>query len=302
MDKRNYLLYMKNTTRRLKFCSIALLILLTGFGCTKDKTAYLENTNDPHGVHKTAEEKEMSAYTIHFESATEGIPINKPYTFSFSILTKDNRIVQNFDILHEKRMHVILVRKDLNTFEHLHPIFDETLSQFTFEHTFKDEGEYRIFADFVPRDGVSAVAHSAIFVGSGTGDYRALKPQKELKEQVGSYTIEYTLPHNRIVADEEIQYTLKVNEKGKPITAFEPYLGAAGHSIIIKEESLDYIHTHASAADLTFTTTFPKPGTYAIFTQFQIKGKVYTAKRVIKVGDKNTIDISDLNLNFEEAK
>ncbi len=280
---------------------ILCLVLFTGLGCAKNDTTHTK-TDDAHMATEEVPEK-ISPYTIHFESTTEGLPTNKSERIIFSLLTKDNRVVKDFDIVHEKMMHVILVRKDLHTFEHIHPTFDTILGQFSFEYTFPSEGEYRMFADFSPRGSAPSVASGVLLVGIGTGDYQALKPHKDLTEQVGPYMVEYTLPANRIVAEEEFQYGLKVSEKGKPVLTFEPYLGAAGHSIIIKEGTLDYLHTHAiNTSELTFMTTFPHPGTYAVFTQFQIKGKLHTAKRIIKVGDKNNLDLGDIKFDFLEVK
>lgn len=285
---------------RHAFPLMLLITLLFGFGCSKSTTDSA-HSDDPHRTH-TVSKDQPSAFSVQFNSPTQGLPLNAPQTISFSVTTKDSRIVKDFAENHEKIMHVILVRKDLNTFDHIHPTFDETLGQFTFTHTFTAEGEYRMYADFVSKNGGSAVAQGTLLAGSGTGDYRALKPQVDVTEAVGPFTITYTLPHNRIVAKEEIQYALAVEEKNKPVI-IEPYLGAMGHSVILREESLDYIHTHpVSSSELRFATTFPTPGVYAVFTQFQVKGKVYTAKRIMKVGDKDKIDIGDIKLDFIEAK
>ncbi len=84
----------------------------------------------------------------------------------------------------------------------------------------------------------------------------------------------------------------------------EPYLGAMGHGVILKAGSLDFIHAHASEMEnahgmsmdsmsnmnhqgepdtIDFSTTFPEPGIYRIFTQFQVEGKVITNSNTIRV-------------------
>jgi len=81
-------------------------------------------------------------------------------------------------------------------------------------------------------------------------------------------------------------------------------LGALGHSVILKEGMLDFIHTHAVEADSTteghgehgatiettgagptisFATYFPEVGLYKIFTQFQHEGTVQTVNYTVAV-------------------
>ena len=59
--------------------------------------------------------------------------------------------------------------------------------------------------------------------------------------------------------------------------------------MILKEGTLDFIHTHAlenTGKDaVEFVTAFPTAGRYKIFTQFQHEGKVMTTDYVIEVQD-----------------
>src|ERR671915_517783 len=87
-----------------------------------------------------------------------------------------------------------------------------------------------------------------------------------------------------------------------PVT-LENYLGALGHSVVLKAETLDYIHTHAGEQGdamehgehgghamppaqenkIDFSTTFPDAGIYRIFTQFQHQGNVLTTAYTVAV-------------------
>ena len=101
----------------------------------------------------------------------------------------------------------------------------------------------------------------------------------------------------------DIRYSLVV-EKIKQSITLEKYLGALGHSVILKEGALDYIHTHTGEQSsaggqmehnvrstntrpqtnkIDFSTTFPDKGIYRIFTQFQHKGKVITTTYTVEV-------------------
>ena len=57
----------------------------------------------------------------------------------------------NKNIVHEKIMHFIVIRKDLANFQHVHPDFNSSTGEFTLSNlTLPSDGEYRLFADFTP--------------------------------------------------------------------------------------------------------------------------------------------------------
>lgn len=83
-------------------------------------------------------------------------------------------------------------------------------------------------------------------------------------------------------------------------------MNSKGHSVIIRQGTLDYVHTHAlvpdqssheghtmghqmqkkpdhEANEINFATSFPQAGAYKIFTQFQHNGKVIATDCVVKV-------------------
>lgn len=113
---------------------------------------------------------------------------------------------------------------------------------------------------------------------------------------------------DQIQAKREFTYSLLVEKDGQPVTNLENYLGAKGHSVIIRKKTLDYIHTYALNEDkgleqavhggehaakqkeaftqgnqIDFSITFPESGIYNIFTQFQHQGKIVTTDYVVNV-------------------
>jgi hypothetical protein len=61
----------------------------------------------------------------------------------------------------------------------------------------------------------------------------------------------------------------------------EPYLGARGHLVALRQGDLAYLHVHpldeAAAGAITFATDFPTAGKYRLFLQFKHRGQVHTA-------------------------
>ena len=67
-------------------------------------------------------------------------------TVAFRILDSDGSPVRDYDVEHTKRMHMIVVRRDLTDFQHLHPTQDGA-GVWSARRTFHAPGDYRLFAD-----------------------------------------------------------------------------------------------------------------------------------------------------------
>ena len=62
----------------------------------------------------------------------------------------------------------------------------------------------------------------------------------------------------------------------------EPYLGAGGHLVALRDGDLAFLHVHPTEGGdehddaIRFATTFPTAGKYRLFLQFQHEGRVQT--------------------------
>lgn len=234
------------------------------------------------------------SYKIEVTSNTSNIKPDQKATIKYKIKNDKGEPLKNYEIVHEKIMHFITVRKDLQHFQHLHPNFDQTIGEFAVDVTFPKDGPYRIFLDFTPGEENSQKLPVTVFYDVAVGEEQEYKTQvvvadTERTKNKDGYQITYTLPH-RVQKQKEVTYSLNVQKDGQPITDLDQYLGALGHSVIMKEGTLDFIHTHAGEApstssgpEISFTTTFPESGIYKIFTQFQHQGKVVTTEYVLNV-------------------
>ena len=73
--------------------------------------------------------------------------------------------------------------------------------------------------------------------------------------------------------------------RGGAVVTTDPYLGAAGHLVALRDGDLAYLHVHPldeePSGPVRFAIETPSAGTYALFFDFQIDGKVHTARFVI---------------------
>ena len=194
--------------------------------------------------------------------------------------------IERFDISHEKLMHLIVVSKDLSYFDHIHPEYRGN-GTFDIATTFPAGGEYKLIADYVPSGGGTTTATEWIRVDGPSADVVPLAPGGEHTKTVDS--IQVTLENDHPVAGQDVELTFRVADSGTkaPVADLEPYLGAVGHVVILSADAERYLHVHpvdeqASGPEARFVTTFPEPGVYKLWAQFQRDGRVITVPFVVE--------------------
>ena len=192
-------------------------------------------------------------------------------TLRFRIVDDRGEAVRDFDVEHEKRMHLILARRDLTGFQHLHP---EQARDGTWTATARlaDAGSYRLFADFSHDDEPYTLATDLRV--DGAADLRPLPGPRASATSDGGYDVRLDAGAARAGAEADLRFT--VTKDGEPV-ATEPYLGAGGHLVALREGDLAFLHVHPAADDsVRFAATFPTAGRYRLFLQFRHDGRVQT--------------------------
>ncbi|HET6506697.1 MAG TPA: hypothetical protein VFG42_07900 [Baekduia sp.] len=188
---------------------------------------------------------------------------------AFRIADDRGATVRDFDVEHTKKLHLIAVRRDLTGFQHLHPT-QAADGSWRVPLTLRDPGAYRLLADFTPRGGQATTLGSDVLVG---GDFapRAL-PAPSAHASVDGYDVALAPSTGR-----EATLRFAISRDGAAVTP-EPYLGAAGHLVALREGDLAYLHVHPDAnGKVAFGARFPSAGRYRLFLQFQHEGRVHTA-------------------------
>jgi hypothetical protein len=222
-----------------------------------------------------------SSMGIKVTSDWENLEPNTTSELSFVIQDNNGEVMKSFEVEHEQLLHLIIVRDDLQDFQHLHPNFDIATGTFTTSLSFPEPGPYTLYADFVSaQEGHTVLS----FKASVTGDYLPVEPVVNVMEKttVGDLEVTPQFPTTLKTGD-MVTYGFDVTKEGEPVE-FEPYLGAIGHSVVLHVGDLNYLHAHADEGALSFMTTFTQTGTYVAYTQFQVGDYVYTARTVFEVG------------------
>ncbi|MGH3569601.1 MAG: hypothetical protein ACRDRH_27030 [Pseudonocardia sp.] len=225
------------------------------------------------------------------DDAQPGFVAGTTKEFAYRITGSDGAAVTAFDVEHDKRMHLIVVRRDTTGFQHVHP---EMAADGTWRVplTLPAAGTYRAFADFTPTGGGPRTLGVDLFA-PGTFEPVAHRPTRIA--EVDGYTVELA---GEPIPGEAAPLTLTVRKDGRPVTDLEPYLAAYGHLVALRESDLAYLHVHPAARnaggaltssaapdgrtpagpDIEFITEVPTTGSYRLFLDFAHGGVVRTAE------------------------
>jgi hypothetical protein len=203
--------------------------------------------------------------------------------FAFQILGPNGAPVTRYTPTHERALHLIVVRRDLAGFQHVHPTLG-TDGTWRIPLTVAAPGQYRIFADFRPAERTQALTLGVDAPAAGSYTPTPL-PGAVRTTTVDGYTVELA---GDLIAGRSSKVTLRVSRDGKPVTDLQPYLGAYGHLVALRDGDLAYLHVHpdgepgdgrtAPGPDLTFVAEVPSGGAYRLYLDFQHAGRVHTAE------------------------
>ncbi|GAA2709927.1 hypothetical protein ACFY2R_03250 [Micromonospora olivasterospora] len=207
--------------------------------------------------------------------------------FVFRITGPDGRPVTRYDVAHDRRMHLIVARRDLSGFRHVHP---EMAPDGTWRvaSPLAGAGVWRAFADFTPTGGPALTLGVDVIV-PGPLEARPL-PAAATSATVDGYTVTLAGVPRPGHASE---LTLTVSRDGAPVTDLQPYLGAYGHLVALRRGDLAYLHVHPEGAPgdgrtpagpaVTFSAEFPAAGAYRLYLDFRHGDAVRTAEFTVVV-------------------
>jgi len=215
------------------------------------------------------------AFTL--DLATRSAPQGKRFQLAFRIVDDSGRTLRDFGVEHTKRMHFMVVRRDLTGFQHLHPT-ESPDGRWSIPMTLPAAGTYRVFADFSSAGKPHTLADDLQVDGTVTS--RVLPTPAKNADVDG---LRVRLADGAIHAGTETELRFTVTRNGRP-AAIEDYLGAKGHLVALREGDLAYLHVHPDEDSLRFMATFPPVGSYRMFLQFKVAGRVHTAAFTKEVG------------------
>lgn len=177
---------------------------------------------------------------LRLDVVTPELAAGRPGRLAFRILGADGRAVRDFDLEHERRMHVIVARRDLSGFQHLHPRIaaDGTWSV---PLTIDAAGSYRVFADFAT-GGEPFTLASDLRV-DGDADLTPLPAPATDARSDGGDAVTLSATGRPLRAGREQTLRFAIERDGTPVE-LQRYLGAGGHLVALREGDLAFLHVH----------------------------------------------------------
>jgi hypothetical protein len=225
---------------------------------------------------------------------------------------------------HGHLMHLFLIRDPgMDFLVHLHPT-QESRAQFVQELPSMPEGRYRVFADIVhgtgfPETETGEVALPQIVSGLPVGDDSLTPamslvagPQTDNAPLTGGARMFWLNPTGTLRAGEPLWLKFRVEDSaGRPAADLEPYMGMAGHLVVVRVDWQVFAHLHPAgsapmaavelangpvmathaghapddvrpafrpppSSEITFPYGFPQAGYYRLFVQIRRAGRVET--------------------------
>jgi Cu+-exporting ATPase len=204
---------------------------------------------------------------------------------------------------HQVWMHMIVTRADLGTFAHVHPEPTGTPGVYTVQATFPTAGEYLVHTEFRRNGEMGDVLDAHTVTVAGRRPAAARVPARDIRSWTG-HGVRISLQGNPTVGattDLALTFT-RVDAAGRstgPVTDLQPYLGAAGHVVMMRADGSTFAHRHAETVDgsgrpvlalpgthfgpdLDLHVRFDRPGAYRLWAQFELAdGTVVTAPFVL---------------------
>lgn len=208
--------------------------------------------------------------------------------------------IEELTIAHDRKLHLLLIGEDMQTFAHIHPETSEIQTKadaesgiFRIIHTFPKAGRYILLADYVVK-GREIQKQFFIDVAGSSTLAAAQEEESKVFEKDG-YRVTLDTPET-IQTGELTKMTFTIEKDGEPADTLGAYLAAPMHVAVIRHDFEEPLHTHGEVylpgsatfqglfADyITYHShfvpaafgpkvqarlTFDEPGTYQIFAEF----------------------------------
>lgn len=246
---------------------------------------------------------------VRFTSEPAAPRPDRPVELGYRVIDAGNGwVLTDLPIDHERPMHLIVVSRDLEHFQHVHPEVGPGGDDFVVTTAFPEVGIYVLYDEFKHRER-TVLDRRELRVGEGSDASAPLSPDLTPKAE-GGVEISLAAP-KPVKAGEEADFTFTLTSDGNPVTDLEPYLGAAAHVAIVSANTQEFAHTHGEAVgdaqgaeghlheghegmrspnsgdaalgpEITFRHRFPHPGLYKVWGQFSRDGRVITVPYVVE--------------------
>lgn len=171
-----------------------------------------------------------------------------------------NAAVTNLALIYERALHVFVVDQQLVYFKHDYSPGLSASNSYPVNVLFGNKGTYHVFAEFaptvlvtdpvtgkkVPKAGDTVIYTNTITFGTaGQVTEEPATLSEDLRpKNAGGVTVALSTT-NTLRVGQPVRFAFTLSEMGDPIHTIAPYLGEAGHLVILDQEAQHFTHTYA---------------------------------------------------------
>ncbi len=282
-------------------------------GCMWGMGDYPYLISDPHEYQYLSS---LGPAEVTFATTPSTLVTGVPVTFTVAFKKKDGSPALLYKDM-EKLMHMVIVSEDQTVFTHIHPDDVRALtakeiadSTFTLSYAFPKAGKYIVAIDYA--HGVRLESKQFLVSVEGTPSQAVKQSSYPSRGVFEGYDVAltYGIPE----AGKPTTLIYDFAKDGKPVTSLTPYLSAAMHVAVVKNDLSQFMHAHGeihppgtpyppivvrdgkiihSMASMVIPPTFgprveahvlfPEKGRYTVWGQFKVDGQVIPTAFTVNV-------------------
>ncbi|MDB6127533.1 MAG: hypothetical protein JWM35_1429 [Verrucomicrobia bacterium] len=208
---------------------------------------------------------------------------------TLTLRTASGKPVAPEDLLvsHTRLLHLLIADPSLTDYQHIHPAPAKTPGDWTFAFVPKQGGDYRVFADFTPAATARSLYANADLQVLGKGEQGPSVSffTKSWTAEKGAYHFALTPGSRplRVGQPVDLKFAIENNQRGAAVP-MQPVMGAFAHLVAFDAARSGFAHLHPMETNLeqppdaihptlNFKITFPRAGTYVIWSQVNLAGR-----------------------------
>jgi hypothetical protein len=214
---------------------------------------------------------------------------------TFSVFDLEGNRVTEFQKLYGRHLNLSAFSFDLKDFQHVQADAGRE-GRLSVSTHFPRSTSYVLFAEFQPegtarprtvRAELLPDPQSATQPGLSLSAEHRSSVEVGFSRRLGDTRVQLNGGVVELLAarPELLTFTLTDARVGGPMTNLRDCMGAMGHAFVISEDKRTFLHSRgeASGAEVRVSLTFPRPGLYKLFAQFNAAGQLRVAEYTVRV-------------------
>ena len=192
---------------------------------------------------------------------------------------------KDLDVVHEKKLHMVVYDPALKEFQHVHPEFDGKLWNVTLD--FAVNGQYWVWAQGkLTKNGTEFSASNRLNINGGRAAWPSSPKLSDVRSGVDGNSVA-TLEATKLKAGQSVMLNLSFTRVDGSKPKIVPFLGAFAHVLAVSDDGDSLLHVHpmdgSQPNEGMVHMKFPAAGAYRLWVQFQDDAIVRTISLSVTV-------------------